>query len=181
MKYKSIIKADYFRYNGSIDTYTKVFLILLRKAQYGGKGFIHFLWRILFRIHRLKRGIEIDANVRIGPGLFIAHPFNITINDKVVIGKNCNLHKGVLIGQENRGKRKGTPQIGDNVWVGINACIVGSVTIGNDVLIAPNSYVNCNIPDHSIVFGNPCRIVHRENATYGYINNCIDSVKGNLI
>lgn len=66
--------------------------------------------------------------------------------------------------------RQGTPVIGNEVWIGINAAIVGNVTIGDDVLIAPNSYVNCDVPSHSIVFGNPCITKHRENATEGYIN-----------
>ncbi len=66
--------------------------------------------------------------------------------------------------------RQGTPVIGNEVWIGINAAIVGKITIGDDVLIAPNRYVNCDVPSHSIVFGNPCIIKHRENATEGYIN-----------
>lgn len=68
------------------------------------------------------------------------------------------------------GGRQGAPVIGNEVWIGINAAIVGKVTIGDDVLIAPNSYVNCDVPSHSIVFGNPCIIKHRENVTEGYIN-----------
>lgn len=68
------------------------------------------------------------------------------------------------------GGRQGAPVIGNEVWIGINAAIVGKVTIGDDVLIAPNSYVNCDVPSHSIVFGNPCIIKHREDATEGYIN-----------
>lgn len=86
--------------------------------------------------------------------MYFGHAYCITINPKAVLGKNINLHKGVTIGQENRGKRKGTPVIGDNVWIGVNATIVGAIKIGNDVLIAPNTYVNCDVPDHSIVFGN---------------------------
>lgn len=39
------------------------------------------------------------------------------------------------------------------------------------MLIAPNSYVNCDVPSHSIVYGNPCIIKHRDNATEGYVNN----------
>lgn len=69
------------------------------------------------------------------------------------------------------GGRKGVPKIDNKVWIGINACIVGNVTIGDDVLIAPNSYVNCDVPAHSVVFGNPCVIKHRDNATEDYINN----------
>ena len=58
----------------------------------------------------------------------------------------------------------------DSVQRIINAAIVVNITIRDDVLIAPNSYVNCDVPSHSIVFGNPCIIKHRENATEGYIN-----------
>ncbi len=77
----------------------------------------------------------------------------------------------MTIGQENRGKRKGAPIIGNSVWIGVNATIVGHITIGDDVLIAPNSYVNCDVPSHSVVFGNPCIVKSKENATEGYVNN----------
>lgn len=116
-------------------------------------------------------GCEIHPASDIGPGLYIGHPWNITINGKVKIGANCNIHKNVTIGQESRGKRKGAPIIGDCVWIGINATIVGKITIGNDVMIAPNSFVNCDVPSHSIVYGNPCMIKPKINATEGYINN----------
>lgn len=62
-------------------------------------------------------------------GLYIGHPYNITINSEVVIGENVNIHKGVTIGQENRGKRKGCPVIGNKVWIGVNATIVGAVMV----------------------------------------------------
>ena len=71
---------------------------------------------------------------------------------------------------ENRGKRKGTPKIGNRVWIGTGSVIVGKITIGDDVLIAPNAYVNCDVPSHSVVLGNPCIIRHKENATENYIN-----------
>lgn len=122
-------------------------------------------------MHCQRRGIEILPLTKIGRGFYMGHAYNITINPVAVIGDNCNIHKGVLVGQTNRGGRKGVPKIDNKVWIGINACIVGNVTIGDDVLIAPNSYVNCDVPAHSVVFGNPCVIKHRDNATEGYINN----------
>ena len=106
-----------------------------------------------------------------GKGLYIGHPYNITINSEAKLGSNINIHKGDTIGQENRGGRKGVPQIGNMVWIGINSTIVGNIIVGDDVLIAPNSYVNCDIPSHSVVIGNPCKIIHRDNATESYINN----------
>lgn len=91
------------------------------------------------------------------------------MNPSTIIGKNCNLNKGCTLGKENRGKRKGAPILGDNVWIGTNSVVVGKVHIGNDVLIAPNAYVNFDVPDHSIVLGNPGNIIKKGNATEGYI------------
>ena len=70
---------------------------------------------------------------------------------------------------ENRGKRKGCPVIGNHVWIGAGAVVVGKIFIGDDVLIAPNTFVNCDVPSHSIVYGNPCIIKHRDFATENYI------------
>lgn len=127
----------------------------------------------MFSYYKKKNLIELSKETNIGAGLYFGHPYCITINPDAVIGKNCNIHKGVTIGQENRGERKGTPIIGNNVWIGVNATIVGKISIGNDVLIAPNSYVNQDVPAHSIVFGNPCIIKAKEKATDGYINRIV--------
>lgn len=113
---------------------------------------------------------SIPYSTKIGKGFYIGHLSNIIINPNVIIGNNVNIAQGVTIGQENRGKRKGTPTIGNEVWIGPNAVIVGKILIGNDVLIAQNSYVNFDVPDHSIVLGNPGKILYKENATDGYIN-----------
>lgn len=132
---------------------------------------------LYFRFHFAKlknrHGLEISYDTKIGKGLYLRDAYNVIVNPKAVIGENCNIHKGVLIGQENRGKRKGTPVIGNRVWIGINAAIVGNIRIGDDVLIAPNSYVNCDVPSHSVVFGNPCVIKHRDNATEDYVNRTV--------
>ena len=125
----------------------------------------------MLRLTAFAYKVEISEDIKIGPGLYIGHPYCITINPQAQIGANCNIHKGVTIGQENRGKRKGAPKIGNCVWIGINSTIVGDIIIGDDVLIAPNSYVNCDVPSHSVVFGNPCIVKHQDNATEFYINN----------
>ena len=111
--------------------------------------------------------------MKVGEGFFIGHYSNITINDRTVIGKNCNIAQGVNIGQTNRGKAMGAPVIGDSVWIGPNAIIVGGITIGNDVMIAPGAFVNFDVPDHSLVIGNPGVIKHKENATEGYVNKTV--------
>jgi serine O-acetyltransferase len=97
----------------------------------------------------------------------------IAINNETVIGKNVNITKGVTIGQTNRGNKAGTPTIGNCVWIGANATVVGHITIGDNVLIAPNAYVNENVPNNSIVIGNPCKIIYNEKATENYIINLV--------
>ena len=150
------------------------FLRVLRTAQSSNNKIVKLVCKVLLKYYRENYGLEIPPETKIGKGLYLGHAFNITINGHSVIGDNCNIHKGVVIGRVNRGSRKGCPTLGNKVWVGINAAIVGKVTIGDDVLIAPCSYVNVDVPSHSVVFGNPCVIKHRDNATEDYINNVIE-------
>ena len=120
-----------------------------------------------------KTQIQIPARTSIGEGFYIGHFGRIIIHPDAKLGKNINISTGVTIGIENRGKRKGVPEISDHCWIGANAVIVGNVKIGSDVLIAPLTYVNFDVPDHSIVIGNPGRIIPKENATKDYIQNCV--------
>lgn len=174
MNYARILyKDDLQRYGGKIDIWSRLFLHAFRNVTTYKNGLKSLYYKIIFRIISRKHGMEISSDVVIGKGLYIGHPYNVTINPNASLGNNINIHKGVTIGQENRGKRKGAPIIGDRVWIGVNSSIVGRIVIGDDVLIAPNSYVNCDVPSHSIVVGNPCVIIHRENATDGYVNNIV--------
>lgn len=68
---------------------------------------------------------------------------------------------------EKRGKRAGCPIIGNKVYIASGTVITGKVKIGNNVLIAANSFVNFDIPDNSIVIGN--KIVKSDTATEYYI------------
>ena len=152
--------------------YTRRLLKFFRRCQTtNGIMLQYYRWR--FKRLKEKRHIEIYGKCNIGPGLYLGHVYCITINADTIIGKNCNIHKGVTIGQENRGKRKGAPKIGNSVWIGVNATVVGNITIGDDVLIAPNTFVNCDVPSHSVVYGNPCIIKPYEEATKNYITNKI--------
>lgn len=168
---KHIYDLDKQRYarKGEIPLFQRFF----RSSQEVHNPLIKKINTIIFKMLCKIRHIEISEKTRIGAGLYCGHAYCITINPDVVIGKNVNIHKGVTIGQENRGIRKGVPIIGDKVWIGVNATIVGKINVGNDVLIAPNSFVNRSVPDHSVVFGNPCLIKSVENATEGYINRTV--------
>lgn len=126
-------------------------------------------WLVFCNVH----SINIPPATNIGPGFFIGHNGPIAINPRASIGQNCNIGICVTIGQENRGTRKGSPTIGNDVWIGSNAVIVGKIKVGDNVLIAPGAYVNFDVPSNSIVLGNPGKIIPSEHATADYINNRI--------
>ena len=186
MTVKELIASDCHRYAGDSSRSQMAkqrfvqlgfrYSSLLRKAQAHGSGLPYYWYR--FRLLGLskKSGFQIGYGAQIGAGLFIGHRGTVVVNGEARLGSNVNLSPGVLIGQENRGLHVGVPQLGNRVWVGTNAVIVGGIRIGNDVLIAPNSYVNFDVPDHSIVIGNPARIIHRENATEGYCHNLVPNL-----
>lgn len=123
-----------------------------------------------YKLYRLcrKYGIELKTNTQVGAGGVMIHPYNITISPFAVIGKNVNILKGATVGL-GYGKKPGAPVIGDSVYIGLNSTIIGGVSIGDDVMIVPNTLVNCDIPSHSIGIGSPCKIIHRENATEQYV------------
>lgn len=173
-KYYKLYREYLIRYNYQPSTYLRVFHFLLRMSSSATFSLVRKVYNFLYRMWAIRRGLEISASTPIGVGLYLGHAYNITINPKAKIGCNCNIHKGVVIGQTNRGKKAGAPTIGNQVWIGINSAIVGNVTIGDDVLIAPNSFVNVDVPSHSVVFGNPCIIKHCDWATEGYINNVVE-------
>ena len=166
-------RADLQRYGGKARLWNKQFHFYLRRSQCAKNRFLKLYFKYRTIVIGEKHGVELRPDTKIGKGLYLGHPYGITVNLGAQIGENCNLHKGVTIGQQNRGARKGSPVIGNRVWIGINATVVGNITVGDDVLIAPNSYVNCDIPSHSVVFGNPCVIKPRENATEAYINRTV--------
>lgn len=169
-----LFQYDYYRMTGE-DSFRKAALLFatrqgIRWAYYFRKLQEGRRWAkiCLFLISR-KYGIEVSESAEIGKGIYLGHSYNITIGDGVIIGDNVNLHKGCTLGHIRTGTRSGSPRLGNCVFVGINAVIVGGVTIGDDVLIAPNAFVNFDVPSHSVVIGNPGIIYHKENATIDVI------------
>jgi len=113
-------------------------------------------------------GICIPASVKLGHSFYIAHFGGIIFNRYAVFGNNCNISQGVTIGVSGRGSKRGVPTIGENVYIGVNAVIVGPITIGNNVLVAANSLVNTDIPDNAVVMGVPAQIINY-NGSAGYV------------
>jgi serine O-acetyltransferase len=179
---KEYLRADLYRYGGATATcylFNAVFpptpgfryTYFLRHAaafpKYSIRGLLH---RVLLLHYGHKYGFQIPPNTRIGKGLYIGHWGPVVINGLAELGDNCTLGHIVTIGQANRGRKQGCPKIGNRVFIGVGAVIVGKIVIGDNVLIAPNAYVNFDVPNDSIVVGNPAVVKQNANATEGYVN-----------
>jgi serine O-acetyltransferase len=130
---------------------------------------IYHVARVMLTHYTYKFGISIPFETSIGSGFYIGHFGGIVVNENSVIGKNCNISHGVTLGESNRGSKKGCPVLGDNVYIGPGAKIVGNVRIGNDVAIGANCVVTHDVPDHSVVVGIPGRVISQDGSA-GYVN-----------
>jgi serine O-acetyltransferase len=178
----TLIYSDVFRYYGKGDNihlregllaYPGLkFLLFFRLASRRPQNFIRKkIYKInyfFFRRYFYKYGFQIPLATKIGKGFQILHFGNIVFHPQCKVGVNCTVAQGVLIGQNKRG----VPSIGNQVWIGANAVLVGDIIIGSNVLIAPGAYVNINVPDNSLVIGNPCTIYPKTSSIInGYIVN----------
>jgi serine O-acetyltransferase len=178
---KAYLKADLYRYNGT-EAKCNLFKALLPKmpayrytyllrhaSAFPNTSCRGIIYRVFLLHYSYKYGYQIQPNTRIGKGLYLGHWGPVVINGLVELGDNCTLSHLVTIGQTNRGNKSGTPKIGNRVCIGTGAVVVGKISIGDNVLIAPNAFVNFNVPSNSIVIGNPAIIREDAHATEGYI------------
>lgn len=146
---------------------------LYRKYQVNSDNLWEHYYRRKLIKNAEKTGIEFLCNKNIGTGLLIGHWGRIIINGSAKFGDEVMITHGVTIGRDIRGKRAGVPSFGSRICIRTNSTVTGNITIGDDVLIAPNTFVNFDVPSHSIVIGNPATIHHKKNATEGHIGRLI--------
>lgn len=116
--------------------------------------------KIIHKIISLITGIQIPFETQIGPGLYIGHSGMLIINSTTVIGANCNLSPGVVIGQGGRGEHKGSPVLGDFVYIGVGAKLLGKISVGSHAAVGANAVVTRDVPPHATVAGIPARVVN---------------------
>jgi serine O-acetyltransferase len=183
---EKLIQSDLYRYGGDISSkqfYKQLlfntgfrYSFVLRKCSFFSKKHTFFgrlsfySYYFLWNHYSTKYSIHIPPKTNIGYGCYLGYGENITITENATIGNNVNINHGAVIGRTNRGHKKGSPIIGDCVWIGTNAVVVGNISIGNNALIAPLSHVNFNVPENAVVAGNPAKIISFK-GTEGYITN----------
>ncbi|WP_061575223.1 serine O-acetyltransferase [Heyndrickxia coagulans] len=114
---------------------------------------IPFLPKVMFHFMRIIFSCEIPFQSNIGEGTdFIHNGLGVVIHPEAKIGKYNKIMQNVTIGGRNG---RGAPHIGDYCFIGVGACILGDITIGNNVMIGANAVVINDIPDNMVVVGIP--------------------------
>ena len=130
------------------------------------------LFKIFHRIVSHNASIDLPWQTKIGGGLALTHAWGLVVNPGAKIGNNVTLFHGVTLGRRDRISHLGErlteyPVLEDDVWVGPHAIIVGGVIIGRGSRIAGGAFVTSSVPPHSVVSGNPAKIVK---------SNCVPDV-----
>ncbi len=139
-----------------------------RKADSKG-GLIGLFYQIKKKRIGCKLRIEIPNFRNIGQNFTLCHASSIVIHELAKIGNNCTIYKGVSIGSVRSGKRAGVPIIEDNVCIHANSVVAGGITVGHDSLIVADTFVDFDVPPHSLVIGNPAIVKHKDYASKDYI------------
>lgn len=146
----------------------EIFLYPSFRAQFYHKIAKFFYNRKLFLIARYisektkrKTGIEIHPGATIGKKLFIDHGIGVVIGETAIIGDNVIMFHGVTLGGTGKEKGKRHPTIGNNVFIGSGAKILGNIKINDNVKIGANAVILKDIKANRTVVGIPGKIVKR--------------------
>jgi serine O-acetyltransferase len=111
------------------------------------------------RMNSICCGCIIGRGAEFGPGFVLIHSNGVVINGNVRGGSGVKIEHQVTIGAEKRL----SPVIGDNVFIGAGAKIIGSVVIGDGAKVGANAVVVADVPAYSTVVGIPARVVRTGN------------------
>lgn len=126
----------------------------------------HMMWvrghrlpsRVLAHVSRFATGVEIHPGARIGRRVFIDHGMGIVIGETAVVGDDCLLYKGVVLGGTSLERAERHPTLGAGVVAGTNACILGAIQVGDGARVGSGSVVIRDVPAQATVVGIPGRL-----------------------
>jgi serine O-acetyltransferase len=136
---------------------------VLRHAEYweNRDGRLASLILNLYKVRLALLGERVGVHIprhTCGPGLSIAHPGGIVVNGQARLGARCRISQGVTIGATPAG----APTLGDDVFIGPNAQVIGRVTVGAGSTVLPGAVVTKDVPPASTVGGVPATVLRRE-------------------
>ncbi len=116
--------------------------------------------RLLSVLARFWTGVEIHPGARIGRGFFLDHGAGVVIGETATIGDHCVIFHNVTLGGTGKYRGRRHPSVGDHVFIGTNAILLGPIRVGDHAKVGANAFViNHDVPPFSTVVGTPARIV----------------------
>ena len=123
---------------------------------------IPLLPRYLAQVTRFFTGVEIHPGAKIGKGVFIDHGMGVVVGETAEVGDGSTIYQGVTLGGTSLSHGKRHPTLGRNVTVGVNAAVLGAITLGDNVKVGGGSVVVKDVPANATVVGVPARIVAQD-------------------
>ena len=109
--------------------------------------------------------VDLASEASIGPGLYLPHAGFVIVGPGSRIGANCTLAPGSVFGHAGGGDGAGgEPEIGDRVYIGPGAKLIGPIHVGDDALVGIAAVVTVSVPARGVVAGNPARVLHEGGA-----------------
>jgi len=142
-------------------------LASLRAYQYhrDRSGLWHILMRRIARIRHTFWSVitqsDVDLQATLGKGLMLPHPNGVVIHGEARIGDDCMIMQQVTVGMIDEGE---VPVIGNRVYIGAGAKIIGKLTVGDGARIGANAVVVNDVPSNATAVGIPARIIRRASA-----------------
>lgn len=100
---------------------------------------------------------EIPLEADIGGACFLPHPTGIVVAAHCHIGSGASIFSGVVLGINHLSANRGAPVLGNHVTLYAGAKVIGSVTVGDHVVVGANAVVNTDVAPYTVVAGVPAR------------------------
>jgi serine O-acetyltransferase len=136
-------------------------VVFYRMQQFFHKINLSLISMIFIDMNKLFNGCVIGLKAEFGAGFVIMHPYGVVINSEVKGGENIVIESGVVIGAACNGVPVEAPVLGNNIFIGSGAKILGGIKIGDNAKIGANAVVLEDVPDGATVVGIPARVVKR--------------------
>lgn len=132
-------------------------MVLYRMMQWSRRWRLAPLAMIFGKMNGLFCQCIIGRGASFGPGFVLIHSNGVVINSSVQGGRNVFIEHQVTIGAE----KNVSPIIGDHVFIGAGAKIIGPVTIGDHARIGANAVVLKDVPQYATVGGIPAKVLRQ--------------------
>jgi serine O-acetyltransferase len=157
------LRADYQRHGKNLRNLAFWAIAVYRygrwaKEHKGLSGWaVNKIYAVLFLFVEITTGITLHREVKVGEGFHLVHSGNIKIYPRVVIGDRCGIMHDVTLG--TLPETVGAPRLGNDVFIGSGAKVLGPLTIGDGGRVAANSLVLSDVPPGATAIGVPARII----------------------